>query len=360
MLTDRPDLTPLQSPIAPASPSGEDLRYRDDYVELERLARMRSEQQFGDTVYEAIEPNWDELTTHAIALAQQTHDLRVGVSLTQGLLRTSGMGGFADGLSLLESWLTTEWDTLHPELDPDDGTEAIERSNVLFGLCDYHGTIVGLQQTPLAAGRGIGECGWQEIHDAQEREYQPEKDSRYGIHEIHAIFMAADFDTLLELRRDVERAGASIAAISDVFFERTGAALNLDPVADIIGEILSAIVEFTPEATSAEPKRPDEQKSLNGPPAETPMPESADDPPIPIDLNAESFEVTNREDVVRILDAICRYYDKCEPSSPVPLILRRTSKLVTMDFIDIVRNLAPDGLADISRWVEGAASGDQT
>jgi type VI secretion system protein ImpA len=51
--------------------------------------------------------------------------------------------------------------------------------------------------------------------------------------------------------------------------------------------------------------------------------------------------------VVRTLDRICGYYARNEPSSPIPLLLRRARRLVTMDFVDIVRDLAPDALAQV-------------
>jgi type VI secretion system protein ImpA len=54
-------------------------------------------------------------------------------------------------------------------------------------------------------------------------------------------------------------------------------------------------------------------------------------------------QLQSREDVLRMLDKICEYYARAEPSSPVPLLLERAKKLVPMSFMEIVQNLIPDG-----------------
>ena len=54
-------------------------------------------------------------------------------------------------------------------------------------------------------------------------------------------------------------------------------------------------------------------------------------------------EIANREDVIRTLDKICEYYNRYEPSSPVPFMLKRAKKLVRMDFMEILRDITPGG-----------------
>ncbi|MBX3436473.1 MAG: hypothetical protein KF861_03210, partial [Planctomycetaceae bacterium] len=79
----------------------------------------------------------------------------------------------------------------------------------------------------------------------------------------------------------------------------------------------------------------------------------------PPSASLQELQVGSRRDVVAILNALCDYYYRNEPSSPVPLFLQRARRLVNMDFVDIVRNLAPDGLADVSRWAGGLDACDK-
>jgi type VI secretion system protein ImpA len=59
---------------------------------------------------------------------------------------------------------------------------------------------------------------------------------------------------------------------------------------------------------------------------------------------AQIQEVTTRAEAVRLLDLVCTYYRRNEPSSPLPLLIERAKRLAEKDFIEILRDLAPDGL----------------
>jgi type VI secretion system protein ImpA len=48
-----------------------------------------------------------------------------------------------------------------------------------------------------------------------------------------------------------------------------------------------------------------------------------------------------------LLDRICAYYARVEPSSPVPLLLQRAKRVAMMDFLEIVRDLADQGLPQV-------------
>jgi type VI secretion system protein ImpA len=50
---------------------------------------------------------------------------------------------------------------------------------------------------------------------------------------------------------------------------------------------------------------------------------------------------------LRSLDAICAYYERTEPSSPVLPLLRRAQQLVGKNFTEILQELAPDTIAQI-------------
>ncbi len=68
-------------------------------------------------------------------------------------------------------------------------------------------------------------------------------------------------------------------------------------------------------------------------------------------------ELRSRDDVIRTLDRVCAYFRAHEPSSPVPLLLERAKHLVSKDFMEIVRNLAPDGVGQVET-IRGPEDGD--
>jgi type VI secretion system protein ImpA len=58
-------------------------------------------------------------------------------------------------------------------------------------------------------------------------------------------------------------------------------------------------------------------------------------------------DVTSRADVVRMIDKILAYYQRYEPSSPVPMLLERAKQLAPMTFMEVMENLAPDSLQQL-------------
>ena len=58
-------------------------------------------------------------------------------------------------------------------------------------------------------------------------------------------------------------------------------------------------------------------------------------------------EISSREDVIRVLDKICDYYARHEPSSPLPILLQRAKRLVSKTFVEIIRDLAPGGTSEV-------------
>ena len=67
----------------------------------------------------------------------------------------------------------------------------------------------------------------------------------------------------------------------------------------------------------------------------------------PAEAQGISGTVRSRQDVIRVLEQICDFYRKTEPSSPVPLILQRARRLVDMDFVQLLTDLAPDSVKQI-------------
>jgi type VI secretion system protein ImpA len=54
--------------------------------------------------------------------------------------------------------------------------------------------------------------------------------------------------------------------------------------------------------------------------------------------------IRTRQDAVRALDAVAAWFRQNEPSSPVPMFVERAKRLVSMSFLDILEDVAPDGV----------------
>ena len=60
-----------------------------------------------------------------------------------------------------------------------------------------------------------------------------------------------------------------------------------------------------------------------------------------------SGRLASNQDVLKALDMILAYYQQSEPSSPVPLLIKRAKRLVGKSFVDIIRDLSPDAMAQV-------------
>ena len=59
------DVEKLLTEVSPDQPAGEDLEYDPQFGELERSAQGKAEQQFGDTIIPAEDPDWKAAATAA-------------------------------------------------------------------------------------------------------------------------------------------------------------------------------------------------------------------------------------------------------------------------------------------------------
>ena len=70
-------------------------------------------------------------------------------------------------------------------------------------------------------------------------------------------------------------------------------------------------------------------------------------------------QINTREDVVKALDQIIAYYERHEPSHPLPIVMKRAGRMVTMSFLEIMKDVAPDAMsqAELLRGHSGQNEG---
>jgi type VI secretion system protein ImpA len=63
-----------------------------------------------------------------------------------------------------------------------------------------------------------------------------------------------------------------------------------------------------------------------------------------LSLGTDSGEIQSRDAAIRAIDAAMLFFRKHEPSSPVPMLLERAKRLVAKGFLEVLEDIAPDGL----------------
>jgi len=351
------DLEALLSPVSTDAPCGEDLEYDAAFGEMERAAQGKPEQQYGDTVIPAEEPNWGELKRKTTELLGRTKDLRVAVHLGRALLRTDGLRGLADGLEFLLGLLERYWDGVHPQLDPDDEYDPTLRVNTIATLCDPEAVLRGVREAPLVSSPALGRYSLRDVQLATGALAAPEGVTPPGVGAVDAAFLGCDLEDLQGTAEAVRRSLAALSAVESVLTERVGVARSVDLSA--LAEVLRAAGQVLDDRLARRGARAaggDEGEPPADAGARTVAPTGRANPgSAPV-----TGEVQSREDVVHLLDKVCDYFRRNEPSSPVPLLLERAKRLVSKSFLEIVRDLAPDGVAQVEtiRGPEGGVDSE--
>lgn len=335
----------LLADIAADNPCGDDLEYDPEFGALERDARPIPEQVMGEAVVPAREPDWLAIRRRALDLFSRTKDLRVGMVLARALLNTDGLAGLRDGLTVLVRLVGERWDGVHPRLDPDDNLDPTTRVNILATLCNKETFLKDLRAAPLFTSRAFGPIRYRDVAVASGTlKVAAEEGQSPGLDlaQIAAAARDADADSVMATAEAVRTATAEAAALETNLTAQVGVqhAASFAPLT----RELAAIAKFMDERLAA--------LGLGAAPvvpAASPSPDAAADTGATAGgwPEASGGEITSREDVVHLLDRICAYYARCEPASPVPILLQRAKRLVPLQFVDIIRDLAPDALAAI-------------
>ncbi len=332
----------LLQPVSPEAPCGADLEYDSAFLELERSSQGKPEQQIGSTIVPAEEPDWKDVSNKALALLTKTKDLRIVSRLVRGLLHTEGLVGFGDGIAVLRGLVENFWDGIYPKLDPEDGNDPTFRVNILMGLCDGPAFIDRIRAIPIVTARSFGRFSLRDMAIAS-GELPPipgvEAPTSSAIdgafNECPVASLQGTLDTLQSTLQN-------LAAIEAFVGEKVGAASgpNFAKLADILRSAEKILVARLARrgVAAASPADGAEASTQEGDGVAGPSRGAG---------QAISGEINSREDVIRMLDKICSYYQRYEPSSPIPLLLQRSKRLVSATFLDIVRDLAPDGLTQV-------------
>ena len=340
MDTSPKDVESLLLPVAGSDPCGADLEYDPAFLDLDRLVQGKAEQQIGKTVVAAEEPEWPAVARAAAALMTRTKDLRIALHLTRAWFRTEGFAGLRDGLALLRGLVERYWERFYPRLDPDEGNDPTFRINILMGLCDPAAITDRFRTIPLVAARSFGRFSMRDLAvasgelPAQEGVEPPKSPAIDGAFaECPVADLQATAQTLREILDHLAALEASVGA-------RVGAAQSpsFAKLSGLVGQahrILAARLDRRGVTAAPLPSASPGDATVAQPEAQLPV--------------VVPGTITSREDVVRLLERMCEYYERNEPSSPVPLLLKRCKRLVSANFLDIVRDVASNAVDQVEK-----------
>lgn len=321
------------------SPSGENLEYDSDFIQMEIASAPGQERQAGDAILAAEEPDFADVETKALAIMERSHDLRAGSVYAGAVLNTRGLPGFADAVAYMQGCLDQYWDTCHPQLDADDDNDPTMRINAVAGLAAAGTVLRWLRKTPLTRSRTFGRVSLRDIQVATGEFPPAEGETNPDRASVRAAFEDTDAELLSAQLAAVKAALASVKSIDAKFqTELPGVGPDLDELTKMLQQVVRHMSEYVAAPAGAEAEAAPEDDAANAPAAASPARRGGGGAPGSIETN---------RDVTVALDAIISYYRRAEPSSPIPIVLERAKRMVGADFMTIIRDLAPKGLENV-------------
>lgn len=360
------DIDRLLTVLSDDLPSGAELRNDARFHTIERMmepaSRDRRTNPDGSVNDASPDVDWQAVLDDGAALAEDGRDLRLLTMMVRALYNVDGFGGLAQGIDLLTASTAQFWDSLHPGLrDRDDAKmAALPRLNALKQLeNDDDGLLCDLRFGIILNPRGIGPVTGDDLAAAGLSDFdmlnkaasglsQGEKDALVAVHaqRVNRVTAAARALAAEEAERAADMiAGLSacdtailalIAAVNDAggFGSQPGLALN--ELSEFLGRCRGTLERAVAATTGDTVPTPD------SPAATAPATSGG----ARIASAAAPGTINTRSDVENSLDRIIGFYERTEPSSPIPHLARRMRRMVSMDFVELMEEIAPSGLKE--------------
>ncbi|TPL45972.1 type VI secretion system protein TssA [Mesorhizobium sp. B2-4-6] len=369
------DLALWLNPLNGENPSGEDLRNDPAFHELERLTEPQLKVVHDGNSKPASQSSpvdWAAVLERAEELRTRGRDLRLLVIVARALANEEGLAGLAQGLTLIARTFEQYWDTMHPSLRTGAPREAaLRRINALLDLQNgQEGLLANLRQVAFFSPRAIGPISGRDLEQAalDERVMLQEAASGLGTAEKAALTSAHNqllnrvrtacaaqidqaADVMTSLLADARAAIAALEAVDTALNARIeGHGATVPELKKFLQRLLTTLERNSSAgATANGAAKPAPQAA-----AESAMParnghgaETMASVASPVDASAGLPDrINSRDEVVKCLDLVVAFYDRTEPSSPIPHLARRVRRMVHMDFVELMEDLAPSGLKE--------------
>lgn len=322
------------TPVSDDSPCGENLEYDADFMAMDQASQGKAEQQFGDTIIPAEPADWNKVEKLATGLLTRTKDLRVMMALTRAWTQLKGLPGYASGLHLINETLHHYWDGLFPELWYDGEADPFFRINALAELGDSSGLTAAVRQSALLRSA----ADFITLRDAASL--------MDGSKTVVAEYPGGRSRLMDELAQGgqpgIEAVGQIIASLETLrtFLTEKLSGSGVPEMAQLLRTLhmvaqASQSIDVAAQVPATGAAEADE--AVQSDPAAASSPRHAV-------MDWRTASLASRDDAQLMLEKVRQYFMQHEPSHPAPLMIERVQRMVSMDFMEIIRDMAPDGV----------------
>jgi len=312
-------LEKLLAPVDGDNPVGADLSYSNERQEIEQA--FESEEGASDE-----EKDWRSVLRLIEEQAEQTKDIWLPVYIARAGARSGSLETVALGAQALGGMFEQYWDTVHPQLEE---LGLMGRKAPCDSLATRGQFLLPLERTVLVAHPRLGRFTGVDL-----QRFASEREGADGYGMFRAVLedggdavLQKAIDHLNEIEDGLKRA--------DKVFTAAAAgepSPNFSPTYSTLTSLRQALGQFM--------STPTEGAADGGEGGEAPVGGGGQQAA----AQRISGRVENRDDVVRTLDLIADYYRRSEPGHPLLQLMTRAREWVTMDFMALMNEIAPDSI----------------
>ena len=329
-------LEPLGDP-----PSGQNLEYEIEFLEFSQAAEGKPETQFSA----AEPPVWAEVIAQAETLFGRTRDLRIAVPWVRAVVSTFGVSALPQGLALLTGLLDSFWDSVYPELDPEDG-DPFARTSLMGTLAALDGLLGDVRNAGVLRDRRLPLVRPRDVEVALGKQPARGDDEPLTLAQIQGLLAEHRPEALL-VTGAATSALEQLAALGRVMHDRFG--IERSPDLKALRSLLQDLLSVLPQPDPEPEPEPAFEAEEPGAAADA---DDADGPGAggaPRRGRAGPMRIDTREDAVKAIQLVCDYLERYEPTNPAQFLLRRAQRLIDMNFLRLVREFAPDAMNEVAR-----------
>lgn len=317
-------------------PCGPDLEYDNAFLELTKAAEGKPETQFE----RGTPPDWRAVRSQVDDIFDRTRDLRVALLWLRAVISLEGAAALVPGLQLVLGLLQNHWEQLHPQPDPSDN-DPYARANALAVLPQMEGVLGDLLGARLTTVKGVGEIRMRAVEVALGNLGARDGEPEYGRDQLERMFASAEQEGA-GLRALLLQSQQLLKQLGGVMDERfgSGSSADLKPLLDLYGHVLMLV----PEPRAEDDGGGGDDPAAAGADGAAPAARGGGRAGI-------SGSVTTRAEAVRAIELVCAYLEQHEPTNPAQLFLHRARNLLERNFLELIKELAPDALDGVARIV---------
>ncbi|MGJ5823315.1 ImpA family type VI secretion system protein [Serratia sp. H402Y] len=300
------------------------------YSEIEfTLSEYDSQTDPLNAIDNARDINWHAIREQSAALLEQCFDLHVVLWFMRANLHIDGFSAFYQGIKDIDAKYAEEGATIFPQADMEPSSDS------------FHAAALGWLAT--------SSC----LHEIKNSKIFPDTplttDELLNMRLDEQEGKSLHFSEVVKVlgQADSYFAGRNLPSLKEQLALEIDALERVENYANLQAEdyrldcrqVRDYLKQFNRQLASLE------QQEL---PAERDDAE-IDSPDADAPVAMPGKYIRSRQDVILLLDQVLDYFQNYEPSHPAPILIRRSQKMIGMDFATIVEELLPESLASLNQ-----------